>query len=109
MITVILIQSEDMLQFDFAGHAGYAEKGKDIVCAGVSALYYALTEGVRRQAPDAVSVSRKSVTIHLSSTAAAAVSEAVVTGLPKLIPAICLFGEYPAELSVRHMTINCAA
>ena len=27
MITVILIQSEDMLQFDFAGHAGYAEKG----------------------------------------------------------------------------------
>lgn len=23
----------------FSGHAGYAEKGKDIVCAGVSTLY----------------------------------------------------------------------
>lgn len=98
MITVILIQSEDMLQFDFAGHAGYAEKGKDIVCAGVSALYYALTEGVRRQAPDAVSVSRKSVTIHLSSTTAAAVSEAVVTGL------IAIAEAYPRHLSVRRIS-----
>ncbi len=98
MITVILIQSEDMLQFDFAGHAGYAEKGKDIVCAGVSALYYALTEGVRRQAPDAVSVSRKSVTIHLSSTAAAAVSEAVTAGL------IAIAEAYPRHLSVRRIS-----
>ena len=26
----------------FEGHADYAENGKDIVCAGVSSLYYAL-------------------------------------------------------------------
>ena len=25
---------------DISGHAGYAEKGKDIVCAGVSTLFY---------------------------------------------------------------------
>jgi len=26
----------------FQGHAGFAENGRDIVCAGVSTLYYAL-------------------------------------------------------------------
>lgn len=30
------------LRMEIAGHAGYDEKGKDIVCAGVSALTYAL-------------------------------------------------------------------
>ena len=27
-------------KFDIRGHSGYAEKGKDIICAGVSALGY---------------------------------------------------------------------
>ena len=98
MITVVLIQSKNTLRIDFAGHAGYAEKGKDIVCAGVSALYYALTEGVRRQAPDAVSVNRKSVTVDLSSAAAAAVSKAVETGLISIAEA------YPRYLSVRRIS-----
>ncbi len=30
------------LRMEISGHAGYDEKGKDIVCAGVSALLYAL-------------------------------------------------------------------
>ena len=31
-------------RMEFTGHAGYEESGKDIVCAGVSALYVALIE-----------------------------------------------------------------
>ena len=34
------------LAMRFEGHAGYAAKGKDIVCAGVSALYGALIESL---------------------------------------------------------------
>lgn len=35
------------LRISAKGHAGYAEKGKDIVCAGVSALVQAWAECVR--------------------------------------------------------------
>ena len=98
MIRIRIHSDASCFRLEANGHAQYDEKGKDIVCAGVSALYYALTEGVRRQAPDAVSVSRKSVTIHLSSTAAAAVSEAVVTGL------IAIAEAYPRHLSVRRIS-----
>lgn len=32
------------LEIRLSGHAGLDERGKDIVCAGVSALFFALTE-----------------------------------------------------------------
>lgn len=40
MIRVTMIRNRDgkYIGFDCIGHAGYAEKGEDIVCAGVSAL-----------------------------------------------------------------------
>ena len=39
MINVTFDRREQNLRgFEFDGHAGYAESGKDIVCAGVSAL-----------------------------------------------------------------------
>ncbi len=40
MITITILQNKDksFVGFDCIGHAGYAEEGEDIVCAGVSAL-----------------------------------------------------------------------
>lgn len=40
MIKATVTRNEQRRQYslDVVGHAGYAEKGKDIVCAGVSAL-----------------------------------------------------------------------
>ncbi len=35
-----------------SGHAGYAEKGKDIVCAGVSAMLGAMLNGLEHFVPD---------------------------------------------------------
>ncbi|KAK9680593.1 Cysteine protease Prp [Popillia japonica] len=35
-----------------SGHAGYAEKGKDIVCAGVSTLWNTLVESTARLTTD---------------------------------------------------------
>lgn len=56
MITV----TYDPPELVFAGHAGYAPRGQDIVCAAVSALYgtLALTPGVTAAGSRAVSRSR---------------------------------------------------
>ena len=37
-ITFFQNQNQDILGFEFVGHAGFARFGKDIVCAGVSIL-----------------------------------------------------------------------
>ena len=43
MIDVFICKSGDhYIRFQVKGHAGYAERGKDIVCASVSALTIAL-------------------------------------------------------------------
>ena len=39
------------------GHAGYAEKGKDIVCAAVSILTFNLQESINKLTEDAVGFS----------------------------------------------------
>lgn len=39
------------------GHAGYAEKGQDIVCAGVSAIVYALIAFLENNSEDTTFVS----------------------------------------------------
>lgn len=35
------------LELEIEGHANHAEKGKDIVCAAVSSLFYTLCESLR--------------------------------------------------------------
>lgn len=37
-ITVFKNQNREFLGFECLGHAGYADEGEDIVCAGISAL-----------------------------------------------------------------------
>ena len=44
MTSVSLNELNSGMLFECSGHAGAGEKGKDIVCAGVSALVIALTE-----------------------------------------------------------------
>ena len=38
--------------FEFSGHAGYAESGKDIVCAGVSSLVLNMINSVEKFCED---------------------------------------------------------
>lgn len=47
MIRIALRQDERSAQFILSGHANYAEKGKDIVCAGISTLTNTLANMVR--------------------------------------------------------------
>lgn len=44
MISILLARQEDSVVMDFDGHAGYAERGSDIVCAGASALAFTLIQ-----------------------------------------------------------------
>lgn len=47
MISIAMRQNERSAQFIIGGHAEYADKGKDIVCAGVSVLVNALANIAR--------------------------------------------------------------
>ncbi len=42
MIKIRFEKREDIFSLSVKGHANFAEAGKDIVCAGVSAILYAL-------------------------------------------------------------------
>ncbi|MCR5374892.1 MAG: ribosomal-processing cysteine protease Prp [Lachnospiraceae bacterium] len=53
MINVTFDKSEQNLRgFEFDGHAGYADSGKDIVCAGVSALVLNMINSVEEFCED---------------------------------------------------------
>ena len=43
----ITIKYDEWFDIQIEGHAGYAEKGKDIVCAAVSALYQTLVHTIQ--------------------------------------------------------------
>ncbi|MBE6716734.1 MAG: ribosomal-processing cysteine protease Prp [Ruminococcaceae bacterium] len=47
-VKIDFYENKDELVLSVSGHAGYAEKGKDIVCAGVSALCLLLKLAVER-------------------------------------------------------------
>ena len=43
MINITFFKHEgELTGFDSSGHAGYADHGQDIVCAGISAILYAV-------------------------------------------------------------------
>ncbi|HUM85610.1 MAG TPA: ribosomal-processing cysteine protease Prp [Lachnospiraceae bacterium] len=55
MITVTVFTKKGVYQgFETDGHAGYAEKGKDIICAAVSALTVNTVNSITELAKDKV-------------------------------------------------------
>lgn len=46
MISISVAHYEENCSIVMEGHAGYAEPGKDIICAAVSALYISLINGI---------------------------------------------------------------
>lgn len=68
MISVTLYKDEGNLKgFKVSGHVGYAERGKDIVCAAVSALVINTVNSLEKFTDDEteVSVNEKDGTIEL--------------------------------------------
>lgn len=100
MTTVVWSKKKDGFRFLCAGHAGYAEKGKDVVCAGVSALCMALDARMQTLSRSGVVKIRRreaSDGIFLLE-AEGAVSESLETVLAGLTP---IAEQYPGFLCVK--------
>lgn len=72
-----------------SGHAGYAEAGKDIVCAGVSALVYGAAGALEHRGVScAFRDDEEGITLHVRATADAdftdGVFAAAVAGLDQI-------------------------
>ena len=52
-VTIYKTERQEYVGFDMEGHAGYAEAGEDIVCAGVSALVINALNSIERFTDDA--------------------------------------------------------
>ncbi len=53
MIRICVTRRADGLELTAVGHAGYAERGRDIVCAGVSALLFGFLRHLETHLPPA--------------------------------------------------------
>lgn len=58
---MIKIKTDRRKYVEISGHAGYAPRGQDIVCAGISALYLTLCEALEDLPHSTVSVSSTSI------------------------------------------------
>ena len=55
-VTIYKTERQEYVGFDMEGHAGYAEAGEDIVCAGVSALTINTLNAIEKFADDRTSL-----------------------------------------------------
>ena len=63
MICIRITKREDGLELSAHGHAGYAPRGQDVVCAGVSALLYGFIAYLEGLAPIATAEAMKGETV----------------------------------------------
>ncbi len=69
MIKIRVTEKNDHIQkISISGHAGYAEKGKDLVCAAVSGIAFGLCNAVDVMIPDAkIEVKENNIVIMLEN------------------------------------------
>lgn len=65
MICIRITKREDGLELSAHGHAGYAPRGQDVVCAGVSALLYGFIAYLEGLSPIATEEDTKGDMTHL--------------------------------------------
>lgn len=106
MITVRVVRREGQItEFDIEGHSDYAEKGRDIICAAVSALSQGAVMGLERVVglTPATTVRDGWLSLQRLSTRpfgveqrlqSAAILETMVVALKNIA------GEYPRNLTI---------
>lgn len=86
-------------RIEISGHAGYAEPGKDIVCAGVTALTQTLIQSIENLTDDKIEyrISPGKVEVEYRN-----LSEAGKTLVDSFFIGICLIAEeFPEHVKVR--------
>ena len=114
MVHVEYALMQDFIKISVSGHAGYAEKGNDIVCAGVSALTAALfvfTERnvsladaglfIKRTADGFAALTVAEIPDEKLRLQLAAVFSACISGL------IEIEQQYPDYIKIRDITSQC--
>ncbi|MGN0352151.1 MAG: ribosomal-processing cysteine protease Prp [Roseburia sp.] len=61
-ITIFQNQNDEYLGFSCLGHAGFAEAGEDIVCAGISALVINTINAIEEYTPEEPKVNQEEET-----------------------------------------------
>ena len=100
MIEIEVTKTNGGITAAFSGHAGYEQVGKDIVCAGVSALFYALLLGAGRIVPDSLTVQGKTVIVRNITPEIKGALTAVFEGLSAIAE------QYPAHVKMTGWTSN---
>ena len=74
----------DRIELSFSGHANYAAYGKDIVCAGVSALYYALCCSLARVPNCDSKVNGTTISVDKNSAHAKIIINCILSGIKNM-------------------------
>ena len=80
------------------GHAGYAEPGKDIVCAGVSTLAYTLIESVEKLTEDKIDFKEWPGMMEIKFWSLSDKSKVLVDSF--FIGLMLIAGTYPAHVKI---------
>ena len=84
------------------GHAGYAPRGQDIVCAGVSTLVQTLVESLEAFCADAISYSLKPGMVEIKFRDLSADADLLISSF---FVGICMIAErYPDHVKVNKHT-----
>lgn len=66
MVSVRVIETAGTIcQIDIEGHAGYADAGADLVCAGVSSIAVGMMNALDELVPDTCILQMKDAAIHM--------------------------------------------
>ena len=98
MIRVVGCHRRDVFTLSMLGHAGYAEKGDDIVCAGASALEHSLAATLRLLEVPELQVDLKDGQANISCRIDSATVH--VLFYQALVGLILMQQEYPAYIRV---------
>ncbi|WP_416326091.1 ribosomal-processing cysteine protease Prp [[Eubacterium] hominis] len=61
----VLHQHQKIVHMTICGHAGYADKGQDLVCAGVSSIAIGMMNALDQMEPDTCDLSMKDADVEI--------------------------------------------
>lgn len=82
-----------------SGHAGYAEHGKDIVCAGVSTLIQTLIQSIEELTQDKIQYSMQPGTVDIEFRDLSEQAQLLVNSF--FVGLELIAGEYPDNVTVQ--------
>ena len=97
MVKMIKIEiKKDLIKI--AGHAGYADAGKDIVCASVSSIVYTSVNGIMNIDQDAIKFSDKKDTLEIKIINKSKVVNILINSMIDLLED--LENQYPENIKI---------